>query len=122
LITPMLCFFEDIWKLECYSEGQQTVYSAPMSWYCDLLVGSSDNTTAQEPLLTLYPNPVSGRLNVSIPGVFGGRVRIIDLLSKEILTRTYTGSPLDVSLLDPGIYLLEFETGNSKFISRFIKQ
>jgi hypothetical protein len=121
-ITPMICFFEDIWELECYSEGGFTVYTAPNTPDCNLLVGTAGDQAQSEPGLIIFPNPVQGRLNISLPGVFNGRVNIYNLLSQQVDSRAYTGLPVDVSSLDAGIYLLEFETGSKRLTARFIKQ
>ncbi len=78
------------------------------------------------PSLNLYPNPASGIITVSVPGEnpAGGILIIRDLTGKVLLTEQITAgspeTPVDVSSLGNGFYLVTLETRGNTFFSKLI--
>ncbi len=79
--------------------------------------------------LTIFPNPASSELNIRLNAEKPGKIqfKIYDIVGKElycqsesILSRNY-GKTLSVNSLPSGIYLIQISIGNSKFVSKFIK-
>jgi len=78
--------------------------------------------------LSVYPNPVSDRLSISIEGGGQGRVLLRDL-SGRVLSGQNIGIQefrdrieLDVSSLRSGIYFIELRTSNQRSVCKFVKQ
>lgn len=71
-----------------------------------------------DPENIIFPNPTSGKLNLPKNLVF---INLYTLSGKKVLTRSNTISELDISHLDPGIYLLSCEMNDkSTIISKII--
>ncbi|MCW3075638.1 MAG: hydrolase [Bacteroidetes bacterium] len=74
--------------------------------------------TEEESEVFLYPNPVSGRLNVSN----GKIINILNALGMKIFVDDQANGSLNVSTLSPGIYFAIVSTGNSCRYIKFIKE
>ncbi len=63
----------------------------------------------------MYPNPVNGDvLNITTLQNLDKNVQIFDILGKQILAKTVTGTTINVANLNAGIYLIKVEeTGNT---------
>lgn len=68
--------------------------------------------------ILVYPNPVSGMLNIKSASMVK-QVEIINL-SGSVL-RKEAGTSIDVSSLNKGVYLLKVLTDNETFTTRFLK-
>ncbi len=68
----------------------------------------------------IYPNPVNNELNLSIQEV--DRIEIYDLLGKMILSEASDDSKVNVSSLQPGLYIVKIFTDNECFTEKFIKK
>lgn len=82
---------------------------------------------AENQNISTYPNPVEDRLTVQIAGQNGtkeAQVAIQSLQGRTVLTQNLKGNAtnLDVAHLEPGVYLLQIETGNTTSIQKIIKQ
>ena len=60
--------------------------------------------------LRLYPNPVSsGKLNIITLKNFTKNIAIFDVLGKKVLSTSLFGKELNISKLNPGIYVIKIE-------------
>lgn len=59
--------------------------------------------------LSIYPNPAKDYVNISISNNIATRVEIYDVLGKRVFVRKVNESmPLNISSLQPGLYLFKF--------------
>jgi hypothetical protein len=78
------------------------------------------NATAD---LRIFPNPFNNHITIS--GLEGdSEVRILDLNGRLILQENNTGDhvKLDLSMLDPAIYLVHVNSNNKRWVYKVIKQ
>lgn len=68
----------------------------------------------------IYPNPVSDRLY--IVGQSNISYEIISLIGKTVKRGNIQTNSIDVSILEPGIYLLRINWENGPTVQRFVKQ
>jgi L-ascorbate metabolism protein UlaG (beta-lactamase superfamily) len=81
---------------------------------------TSSGTLFEKPKETVFPNPVSERLNGSMFHA-GSTVLVMDISGKLVATRKVTCEGVfDVSELRPGAYMLSVENKGSMFTSQFI--
>jgi hypothetical protein len=83
-----------------------------------ILAPTSINEVESELQVSVFPNPVSNELNLSVNVE---RAIILDLLGREVLTYNSTTNKLDVSPLPHGMYVLEGRVGGSSFRKTFVK-
>lgn len=76
-------------------------------------------------VVSLYPNPVSDVLNLSIEGSETiNAVEIIDLNGRQIFTKTFndvSNTQINVNELSTGIYLINVTSGEKTVTKKFIK-
>jgi hypothetical protein len=99
---------------------------AVKDFYNELLLElQSDQEIASEPEIRVYPNPANDCLNVEIPALSGlADISIYDLTgrmirktdSHDVLTK------IDISILNPGSFIIKITTGNSTKTIKFVKQ
>ncbi|MDD5185173.1 MAG: T9SS type A sorting domain-containing protein [Paludibacter sp.] len=73
--------------------------------------------------MKIYPNPAHN--SVFVQGYEDGKisVKISSLVGQTILTdKINNGSKIDLSVLDPGIYIMEAKEGNNVISTKLIKQ
>jgi chitinase len=81
-----------------------------------------DNSVQTGKAFTLYPNPVQQQLNiVSGESLSGGIIRIYDIMGKQVVTARAAANQINVSLLAPGVYTLEFTKNGKRITRQFIK-
>ncbi len=93
-------------------------------------IGSSpslaNNLITLDPFeVTIFPNPVQNILVVKPKNISNGTifVNVYNVLGKQILQREIRGKArFDVSALQAGYYLMEFDTGFEKLTKQFIKK
>lgn len=82
-------------------------------------------SVAQNPLaqnkLRLYPNPVSSLLHATSDSIIDN-IRIYDLTGKQMNLIRVDDKTLDVSALQNGIYIIEVQTNDATFTSKFVKK
>ncbi len=88
-------------------------------------VGINDVAEAHEALLNVYPNPVSNTLTVQVNGIVNGNasLQIVDVTGRTLLAAggiTNTNA-IDVSALQAGIYLIQYNDGINTHVVRFVK-
>jgi len=81
------------------------------------------NVVTQEPFeVSIFPNPVTqGILNVEIIGLEAQHYTIYNILGQVLRSGDFENA-LDVSKLDPGLYVIEVAVGNEVRIKRFMKK
>jgi len=71
--------------------------------------------------LLIYPNPVTGSLNISLPGIPITQVTISNIFGQVVIAQTFSANnvSLDVSGLPPAVYFVKV---NDIYVQKFIKQ
>jgi subtilisin family serine protease len=84
---------------------------------------SSKNFYEQKNVL-LYPNPANDFVNYSFHSDFNLKaIKIYDVLGKLVLLiKDFNNNQFKVTNLDKGLYMVNFESDYSTFISKFIKE
>tara|TARA_Y100000813_G_scaffold114797_1_gene82227 strand:- start:390 stop:1664 length:1275 start_codon:yes stop_codon:yes gene_type:complete len=71
--------------------------------------------------LIVFPNPVSDQLNVVFDGI--GQLKITSVLGQEVYKNTINGNVnISVESWASGIYLIEIQNENGRFINQLIKK
>ena len=100
-----------------YSYGETEDYSLTIS-------GGSLTLAARPAHLSIYPNPTTDRLTLSLPG--GAQpvsVLVLDVRGAQVPAARYEGDgQLNVSTLAAGFYLLRVSDGTQTYTERFTKQ
>lgn len=84
-----------------------------------MLLNVAENEVQQ---LRIYPNPAQDRLFIA--SEFRGieEITLLDVAGRRVLQTSYTSAGLDVSQLQPGIYLLRMQDGMKTSLARFVKE
>jgi len=80
--------------------------------------------------VSLSPNPVHGRLTVTLAGALANKVKItvIDCTGRSLISRvvpdvTFSQPILiDTGCLEPGIYFIRMDSGNQRTVRKFVKE
>lgn len=85
---------------------------------------STDITSTKEMNISIYPNPVSGVLNISSTNMIEYSVQIADITGQIRIAKTGLRSSikLNVNELLPGIYLVKILTEDKTMIKKIIKR
>ena len=76
------------------------------------------NAASQEETFDLYPNPAFDNVVYIATDVIGPKeITIFDVFGKLVLQQAVRDSRLDISKLDPGVYMVQLKT-NSRNITR----
>lgn len=72
--------------------------------------------------LSIYPNPVvtGGKVFISTTKNDDKIIEIFNVLGKPVQKTRMRGRELDVSTLDPGIYILKIQEGNAKATKKLV--
>ncbi|MCD0474252.1 M4 family metallopeptidase [Flavobacterium sp. EDS] len=81
------------------------------------LIETNDNTS-----FALYPNPVNNELNVSLAKSDGATFRITNNLGQQVTAGQLSGTSIDVSSLNTGIYIIELNNGGKRIVKKFVKK
>lgn len=84
-------------------------------------VGVAGNVSVQAP--AIYPNPVSGYLNVYGLSSRAGEIRVVNLIGKTVM-EIGTGKEVisaDVSALPSGVYFVSYTLDGKTSVMRFVK-
>ncbi len=77
-------------------------------------------------LLTVYPNPVSDRLNINLTGYEGvSSINLIDVNGRTVASQrtAQVNSQMDISRLSKGIYLVKVVTAGGEVLNtKVVKQ
>ena len=81
----------------------------------DTLIGGSSQ-------FTIYPNPVQGNtLNVEVLNAKATDYIIYNMIGQVVSKAAFT-ERIDVSLLESGVYMIQVNAADEKFVERFIKK
>ncbi|WP_050979833.1 T9SS type A sorting domain-containing protein [Flavobacterium sp. ACAM 123] len=93
-------------------------------------MGISAQDTKQQPRLqetsvieglNLYPNPVSsGKVYISTKNDSNKEIIIFDLLGKKVLQTLISSKELNVSSLNPGVYIIKINEDNATATRKLI--
>ena len=73
--------------------------------------------------IKLYPNPGSDLLHFEMKEPVSCELRITDVLGKTLLNRVLYGSDtLDISVLKPGVYLVQISSENGRVTRKIVIQ
>ncbi len=79
-------------------------------------VSATATSTKEVPIegLSIYPNPASGqKVYIITLNNKPKLVEIYNVLGKSILSANLTGNELNISSLDPGVYIMKIQEGKS---------
>jgi bacillolysin len=110
---------------EAFSYGQVEDYSVNITAAGPIvtpevtagLVETNDNAS-----FALYPNPVDNELNVSLAKSDGATFRITNNLGQQVNSGQLSGTSIDVSRLNTGIYIIELNNGGKRIVKKFVKK
>jgi len=97
-------------------------------WSYDLFEGvlSTDEPEELKEGLSVFPNPATKDINVSIVDDFkGGTIRIADITGKTVMQWTQNSTEIrsvDISRLRSGLYLITLEKDSVRRYAKFIKE
>jgi hypothetical protein len=115
-----LCYTDgNDYNLRCYSDSTFALYQTNPAIDCDYLYNSISQLE-QSNNITLYPNPATNQLNISIEGQTIAQYQILDYTGKMVLSNQSNNSDLsiDVSELVQGVYLIRLELKNGQYAVR----
>lgn len=108
---------------ESFSYGQVEDYSinitAAGTVVVNELIADTDKASSE---ITLYPNPVENELNISSLEQKGSSFKITNALGQQVSSGQLSESPIDVSKLNTGIYIIELNSGQKRIAKKFIKK
>ena len=92
-----------------------------------IVVNEVDYTSIDDKdnILSIYPNPASNFLNITLAENYNSANVIITDLSGKLIKTTKinrNNENINISSLKPGIYLIRISTPGNMFVGRFIKQ
>ena len=94
-----------------------TRYSPTLLSNCTLAT-----TTFQKNTFTLYPNPTTNVLNIDNNNSLIQKVKIIDMLGKQVLEQNQNTTSLNVGSLQKGLYIVQIYSDESVFNLKFVKE
>jgi Secretion system C-terminal sorting domain len=72
---------------------------------------------------SISPNPASYKITLQIPeGLINVKVKVFDVLGKEIYNNVFTEAPINISDWSNGVYFVRVSSDNAVHTKRFIKQ
>lgn len=72
--------------------------------------------------LMIYPNPVNNELKINGSGNEISNIRIVDLSGKTVYQEAKFMGSIDISFLEQGVYLINFERSGQYTTKRFVKK
>lgn len=83
-----------------------------------------DNNNYQEALnLNVYPNPTAEKVFLSYHNIAVSRIELMDISGRKLRTFAPDSKILDISLITPGMYLLDIRTADGKKrVFKIVKQ
>ncbi len=79
-------------------------------------VSATATSTKEVPIegLSIYPNPASGqKVYITTYTNKPKLIEIYNVLGKNILSANLTGKELNISVLEPGVYIMKIQEGES---------
>lgn len=71
--------------------------------------------------LSIYPNPASGqKVFITTKSNNAKVVEVYNVLGKNVLSANLTGNELNISTLDPGVYIMKIQEGKSSATRKLV--
>ena len=71
--------------------------------------------------LSIYPNPASGqKVYITTKAGKSKMIEIFNVLGKNVLSAELVGNELNISSLDPGIYIMKIQEGKSSATRKLV--
>jgi len=70
----------------------------------------------------MYPNPTTGKVNISLENETIDKVELLDILGKKVMTKSGDCSQIDLSSFSSGIYIFKIFSGAIVIQKKIIKQ
>lgn len=86
-------------------------------------VSSSESPGKELPIenLSIYPNPASGqKIYVTTKEGKSKKIEIFNVLGKNVLSANLVGSELNISALEPGIYIMKIQEGKNSATRKLV--
>lgn len=80
-----------------------------------------DSNFLEAEKVLLWPNPTSKTINISSEKYFNS-IAIYDSVGKLITNQSFKGDVIDISYLNPGLYIFKFNDENSTIVKKVIKK
>jgi hypothetical protein len=112
-------------KVTVYYKGQLIFGQEPGNQSPARLVTASNTLAGQDVKITIFPNPVSNTLFVSVGQVStNAAIEIINMQGQLLRVQPITKSVQDVSLaaLPAGAYFIKVQNGNQFVIKKIVRQ
>jgi hypothetical protein len=71
--------------------------------------------------LTLYPNPATETIYVSSRELAGASVSVVNVAGNRVINTVITANSIDVSKLQPGVYIITINKGGKTIVKKFVK-
>ena len=115
------CLLDVSETLICYSDVESTIYQADWAEECWLTTGTDDELESSD--IVIHPNPSTDYINVITIDSKLTSYRISDISGRLLLTGAMPISQIDVSKLNPGLYVIELSSeAGSRVVSKFVKE
>jgi hypothetical protein len=76
-------------------------------------------------MANVYPNPAQNNLTINFTSAAKTSIKLRNLIGEEVITtevQNQNTTQLDISKLTPGVYMLELNNSNGKFVKRILKE
>jgi len=113
------------WRVKAFHDGDTTGWSDVRHFITEPEQGIEDYLT--DNTVSVFPNPASNELNVSIqsPERMNVTIKILNLLGKEVVNTNFTFNQenvktIDITNLNNGVYILQLESEGNVFSRKLI--
>ncbi len=113
------------WRVKAFHDGDTTGWSEVRHFITEPEQGIEDYLT--DNYVSVFPNPASNELNVSIqsPGEMDVTIKILNLLGKEVVNTSFTSKlgnvkTIDITNLNNGVYVIQLESEGNIFSRKLI--
>jgi len=114
---------QTIWNITCtptrVTQQIMASYNSSKSNISGLL--SSMNETSLNELITVFPNPTTGIINIYFP-FMATEIFITDVVGKKVFIGNKNENTFDISAISKGIYFLSVRTENGIAVRKMVKE
>lgn len=106
-------------KMTGISDHGNVLYLDDVKFGPDATVGIND---LEIPSIKVFPNPASNTITIELNNSVNTEIELVNTLGQTVLTKTSkNNSNIDISNLDPGMYLVKIKTEKDELLSKIIK-